>query len=161
MSTFDPHQPPDPMLEDALKRWANDTGGYQPLDSTQIAMPIRRSLYGWWTAATLAAAAMVVFALAQVSFSVSLGDATLQWGESSDNHSALAGQLAEAESRIAQFERQLSTHAEAISSVAAQNVLLGESLHVTAVELAQRQELESAARVIDMQNLVQFVSYQQ
>ncbi len=161
MSTFNPNQTPDPALEDALKRWANDTSGYRPLDTTELAFPARRSLNGWRTAATLAAAAMVLLALAQVSFSVSLGDATLQWGESNDERSALAAQLAEAESRIAQFENQLSTHAEAINTVAAQNVLLGESLHVTAVELAQRQELESAARVYDMQNLAQFVSYQQ
>lgn len=161
MSTFDPNQPPDPALEDALKRWANDTGGYRPLDTADLAVPVRRRLHGWRTAATLAAAAMVVFAMSQVSFSVSLGGATFRWGVSNEDNAAMSAQLAEAESRIAQFEHQLSTHAEAINTVAAQNVLLGESLQVTAVELAQRQELESAARVYDMQNLAQFVSYQQ
>ncbi len=155
----------DDPIADALKRWANDDHGYQRLDPSSMSLerhaPVPRTRFGWRTAATLAAAALFVFALAQASFTISVGNTTLQWGHGEvTNADALSAQLAEAKAQIATFENQLNTHAEAINTVAAQNALLNDSLYATAVELAQRQELESAARFYDMQNLAQLVTYQ-
>jgi len=170
MSEFNSDKGPDASQDDpltgALDRWANGVEGYRPLDTEVLATLSqpgrRRTTFGWKAAATLAAAAMFLFAMAQVSFTVSLGDASLQWGTiATGDVEELSTQLTNAETRIALFENQLITHAEAINTVAAQNALLGESLQATAFELAQRQELESAARVYDMQHLAEFVAYQE
>jgi hypothetical protein len=162
MNDFESKNSPDDPLAGALDRWANDSAGYQPFDPAMLATSPKRDTVRWRAAATLAAAAMFLFALSQVSFTISMGDTTLQWGTIVANESdELSVQLAETESRIALFENQLSTHVEAINTVAAQNAMLGESLNATAIELVQRQEMESAARIYDMRNLAQLVSYEQ
>lgn len=166
MSEFDSNKTQEDPLGEALNRWANDSGGYRPLDTAKLETvrihAPRRVVFGLRAAATLAAAAMFLFALGQISFTVSLGDTTLRWGvTATDDVVGLSTQLAEAESRIVSFENQLMVHAEAINTVAIQNALLNESLHATAIELAQRQDFESAARVYDMQSLAQFVSLEQ
>jgi len=162
MNDFDAKHSPDDPLVGALDRWANDTSGYRPFDATMLSTPPKRRIARWRAAATFAAAAMFLFALSQVSFTISMGGATLQWGTIVANESEeLSTQLAETETRIALFEDQLSTHVDAINTVAAQNAILGESLNATAIELVQRQELESAARIYDMQHLAQLVTYEQ
>ena len=169
MSDFESNEGRDVSRDDplagALDRWANDAAGYRPLDTDALAVltpPNRRTAGVVWKAvAAFAAAAVFLFALAQVSFTVTLGDATLRWGTSATTDvGTLSTQLMTAEGHIAQLSQQLSTHAEAINTVAAQNVLLSDSLQTTAIELVQRQELESAARVYDMQHLAKMVSYE-
>jgi len=162
MSKFVSNRTPDDPLEDALNHWANDSQGYRPLDAAAVGQPYRQRFAPTWrAAAALAAAALFVFALGQVSFTVSLGGASLQWGAApAGDVDDLSARLADAESQLALFKSQLTRHAEAINTVAVRNALLGERLQAAAIELAQWQELESAARVYDMQNLAQLVTYE-
>lgn len=154
--------PKDDPLLGALNDWAEGAEDYIPFDASALPEPKSpRAWNGWRAAATLAAAAMFVFALSQTSFTLSVGDTTLQWGaEAQGDPDELTSVLAEAQARDASIERSLAVHAEAINAIALDNALLAESLQTTAYQLAQRQELESAARVYDMQHLAQLVSYQ-
>lgn len=152
----------DEPLFDPLQSWANDAEGYKPFDAAALPTPKKeRAWAGWRAAATLAAAAVFVFALAQTSFTVSVGGTTLRWGGASQQDvESLAAALAEAQAHTADIEQSLVAHAEAINAIAIDNALLGDSLQATAMQLARRQDLESVARVYDMQNLAQLVHHQ-
>jgi hypothetical protein len=167
MNEFDSKEindlPKDDSLYKSLHGWAEPGDDYRPFNASVLPKPKKpRTWTGWRAAATLAAAAMFVFALGQTSFSVTVGDTTLRWGaEAQADFDSLATALAEAQARNANIDQSLAAHADAINAIAVDNALLLESLQATAFQLAHRQELESAARVYDMQNLAQFVAYQQ
>ncbi len=144
---------------EAATAWAQQPESYEPLalDAviqdgrvTPFARPPAARAPRWFWAA--AAAALVVLAVSQTRFSVTMGDTTFAWGRpaatsTTDTLVALAAKLAEVESKHAKTE-------ELVASVAERTLAVEES----AAQLAYNQQVEAETRYQDMATLIQRLS---
>ena len=144
---------------EAASAWAQQAEPYEPiaLDAliqdgrvVPFVRPAAARVPRWLWAS--AAAAMILLALSQTRFSVTMGDTTLAWGRPATtstpgNLDALAAKLAEVESKHLKTE-------ELIATVAERTLAVEES----AVELAYNQQVEAETRYQDMATLIQRLS---
>lgn len=103
----------------------------------------------------VAAAALFLFALTQVQFSVQFGDAAFAWGQAPATDNAA---VAELQARLNAMEAAQASTQAAVETVAMQTVVLEENLNTTAATLAAAQQQEAIARYRDMEQLLAFAA---
>ena len=104
---------------------------------------------------SFAAAALFLFALTQVQFSLEFGDTQFAWGQAP---SAVNTGLPELQARLDAMEAAQASTQAAVETVAMQTVVLEENLNTTAATLAAAQQQETIARYRDMEQLLAFAA---
>ena len=153
------------FFEDTIE-WAKRPVSAAPINMTELAARtrgatdarIRRARFSTaWPWAAVAAAALLVVALSQTSFSMQLGGATLAWGDPPQTKA------------VVRLESEISTLNESYAELAADNHRLYDGfeefvlslqnletqLQVATTELARNQQRESQTRYADMERMLQ------
>lgn len=117
---------------------------------TKFRLSAPRRIWPW------AVAAMFLLALSQISFSVSLGDSTLSWGQPVAVNVSDPKQL----ERLEALENTAMQTTDYVESLALQTVALEEELQRTATELVLFQQVETQTRYRDMERLMQMPAFQ-
>lgn len=163
----------DPAQAEEVKRffeattdWAKRPVAEAPIDMTELAARTRGAadarvgrgrLRRAWPWAAVAAAALLVAALSQVSFSVQLGGASFAWGNPPQTEAVI------------ELESEISALNESYAALATDNLRLytgfeefmislqqlETQLQVATAELARNQEREAHTRYADMQRLLE------
>jgi len=109
---------------------------------------------GW--AWGMAAAALLVFALSQVRFSVSIGDSTFVWGgQPSDVQlDRIPGEIQALAGRIQSLEETDADIGEQVQSVALNHLALKEEVRSTGSLIVENQRRETLTRYHDFQRLL-------
>lgn len=103
-----------------------------------------------------AVAAMFLLALSQISFTLSLGDSTLSWGQPVPVIVDDSKQL----ERLQALETTAMETTEFVEALAQQTVALEDELQQTAAELVLTQQVETQTRYRDMERLMQLPVFQ-
>lgn len=147
------------MLCTQVRTWAKEEVDTAPLDLSQVyANDVQHlSLFRRATRSALpwAAAALFVFALSQVSFSVSFGDNVFAWGQQPALETTDTDALIE---RLHALEAATTETGEFVEAIAQQTLALQDNLEETATELSIKQEMESIARYRDIERLINMSS---
>ena len=110
----------------------------------------------------LAAAALLVFAVMQLDFTLKLGRAELAWGESAG--SAAIGPLGRnvvlLQEKIQDLELASEVNRAQIREIAFHNLVLQETLRASTAELAFYQQTETRRRYHDIENLMRMARYE-
>lgn len=103
-----------------------------------------------------AAAALILFALSQTSFSIRMGDFVISWGRDADGNQV--SQLSKNLSLLSEDVRLLRQNAienqTRIQNVALRNTLLERNIQTAFTQLVYNQQLETRARYNDLQKLL-------
>ncbi|MBX7258380.1 MAG: hypothetical protein K1Y02_18595 [Candidatus Hydrogenedentes bacterium] len=155
----------------AVNGWANEVNANEPSDVAAIlskarqahnsnkenaVTPLFAAIPKWvWAAA---AVALLVIALGQVRFTVTIGGATFAWGESEgtaheQSVAVLASELEKLTTLHAATEQQLGV-------LRGQYDALAQNVQGTVEALAHWQQVESAVRYRDVQQLIQLAGGQ-
>ena len=150
-------------------RWARSAEAGQPVDLEALTSRLEGAGYGeeypvsYWQrlrrlpfqAGPWAAAALLILALSQVSFSFSIGDATFAWGLEAMEDQAGANEFASSsvEDRLSAVERLAVEHDELLEAVAYGTLTLERDLNDTVAHLLRNQQVEAHTRRQDMERL--------
>jgi hypothetical protein len=115
-----------------------------------------RALRAW--AWAMAAAALLLFALSQVSFQVRFGASELNWGKRTSLPANTNANLAQLSREIADCRKALEENAQRIQSVALQGQLFEQEARIATERLVRLQQAESQTRFQDVSKLIQMVS---
>lgn len=114
----------------------------------------------------MVAASILLLALTQLQFSVSVGDSAFSWGM--DANRDVPEMPAQVEpnltatsliKRVEVLEQAASEMGSAVEALALQDTRLAESFKQNTLELAHYQRVESQARLRDMQQLMRWTDY--
>ncbi len=121
-----------------------------------MSLPRRAGSNPWVWVAGVAASALLVFALAQVQFTVRLGDTTLQWGKGANTTdlAALKTQLDSVASEARESRLAAQSASTQIQTVSQRNSLMQEEFRQAAAGLAWMQRAESQQRYRDVETLM-------
>lgn len=147
---------------DGITQWAKQPVAHEAIDlnalTAEVQIPAskgRRVVWPW-----ALAAALLLVALVQGSFSFKIGDSTIAWGQSDDS----AQEIADLEGRITALtgfqERLAKDSLELYAAVGeATNSLntLEAELRIATTELASAQRQEAAVRHGDMRQLLELI----
>lgn len=165
---------------EGIRAWSSEPVPHLPLDMDDLGIeqlthrPERTSASGmrfrmssfWVRSGMLVAASVMLLALTQVQFSLSLGDSTFSWGMDENRDVIAYPAQAELEaaatslvSRIELLERAASEMEDAVEALAFQDSMMAEWFKQNTLELARYQRLESKARLRDMQRMMTWTDY--
>ena len=149
--------------------WARSAEAGQPVDLEALTSRLEGARFGeeypasnWqrlrrlpFQAGPWAAAALLILALSQVSFSFSIGDATFAWGLEAADDQEGAGEfaLSAVEDRLGAVEGLAVEHDELLEAVAYETLTLGRDLNDTVAHLLRNQQVEAHTRRQDMERL--------
>ena len=150
----------DPALAATMEHFMRDIGAWakrpvpnerMDIDTVRSQPDPRQNVLGAlrWPM-TAAAAALFLFALTQVQFSVQFGNTTFAWGKAPAENTAVEA----LQVRLDEMESAQASTQAAVETVAMQTLALEESLNTTAATLAAAQQQEAIARYRDMEQLL-------
>lgn len=149
--------------------WARSAETGQPVDFEALTSRLEGAGFGeeypatYWQrlrrlpfqAGPWAAAALLILALSQVSFSFSIGDATFAWGLEAMEDQAGANEfaLSSVEDRLRAVEGLALEHDALLEAVAYETLTLERDLNNTVAHLLRNQQVEAHTRRQDMERL--------
>ncbi|MBN1545509.1 MAG: hypothetical protein JW902_02500 [Syntrophaceae bacterium] len=148
--------------------WAKEPVPYTPLDlndpqfNAEFGRKSRRFVpltFAWplrWVAV-----AIVLLALTQLNFSITVGDKTLRWGSplTRSDVSRLNAKIACLETELQQVQQDTAQTQTDCQTVALKNLMLEKEFRLTTAQLARNQQIETVTRYRDTQNLIRLAGY--
>ena len=121
-------------------------------------VPRPSRLRGWVWA--VAAAALLLFALSQVSFQIRFGQSELNWGKRSPGlPPGMSADLTQLSREISECRKAIQDNARQIQTVALQGRAFEEEARVATERLTRLQQAETQTRYRDVAKLIHLVSF--
>jgi hypothetical protein len=152
-----------------LQAWSAEPVPYEPFNLNAVSHKDvlqfqseygikRRKRWAWLRPTPLIAAAVLLLALTQVQFTISAGGNTFTWGQKPVAESPVQEDT-EMASRLETLEQAAAEIGSAIEELEVRDSIMVEQFEHNASELARNQQLESQARLRDMQRMMWWTEY--